>query len=97
MLFEKVMEDAKVTAQDVKDVKKDMAEVKTDMVLVKSDIQDIKNLLTQEKKKSFWDKIPLLREVPNLAWILLILSVCVIGSILGANLDFLKDAFHIAN
>ena len=92
MLFEKVIEDARATATDIKEVKKDVADVKTDVVLLKSDIKDIKEMLT---KKSFWGNIPLLKEVPSLAWILLIIVVCIIGSILGANLDFLQNAFHI--
>lgn len=92
MLFEKVMEDARATASDIKEVKKDVAEVKTDVVLLKSDIKDIKDMLT---RRSVWTKIPLLKEIPNLAWILLIILICVIGSVLGANLDFLQNAFHI--
>lgn len=92
MLFEKVMEDARATASDIKEVKKDVAEVKTDVVLLKSDIKDIKDMLT---RRSVWAKIPLLKEIPNLAWILLIILICVVGSILGANLDFLQNAFHI--
>ena len=94
MVFEKVIEDQRATAQDVRDVKKDVGELKIDVAVLKNDLKDIKELII-EKKKSWLDKIPLLKDVPNLFWILLIIIVCVLGSIAGANLEFLKDAFHI--
>lgn len=96
MVFEKVIEDQKATAQDVRDVKKDLGELKLSFFVFQKEIKDIKELIL-EKRKSFWDKIPLLKDVPNLAWFLLIVIVCVIASLLGANLDFLKDSLRITN
>ena len=84
MLFQKVIEDSEKMGKRIESL-----ENKVD-----TGFAEIKELLTK-KKTSFWDKVPLLKDIPNLAWILLIISVCVIGSILGANLDFLKDAFKI--
>lgn len=96
MVFEKVIEDQKATFQDVKDVKKDLGELKIDVAILKTDMKVIMDFIVA-KKKSFWDKIPLLKDVPNLAWFLLIVIVCVIASLLGANLDFLKDSLRITN
>jgi hypothetical protein len=92
MVFEKVIEDQKVANQDIKEMKKDVSDLKIDVASLKTGVEDIKLLL--EKRKSFWDKIPLLKDIPNLGWIFLIVVVCVIGSVAGANLEFLKDWFH---
>lgn len=83
MLFQKVIEDQEKMGKRIESL-----ETKVD-----AGFAEIKELLT--KKNSFWDRVPLLKDIPNLAWVLLIISVCIIGSILGANLDFLKDTFKI--
>lgn len=94
MVFEKVIEDQKVANQDIRDVKKDVGEMKLEMASLKTTVEDIKVLL-QQRRKTFWERIPLLKDMPTLFWILLIIVVCATFSLLGANLDFLKDALKL--
>ena len=87
MVFEKVIEDQKIANQDVKDMKKDIGEMKIEMASLKTSVEDIKGLL---QKKSIWEKIPLLKDVPTLVWFILWSIVLIIGSIFGANPDFIQ-------
>ena len=87
MLFKKVIEDSERTDKRLISLENDMADVKTDVKAIRT--------LLEQKNKGFWEKVPLLKDIPNLTWILLIVLVCVLGSLLGANLDFLQNAFHI--
>ena len=78
MVFEKVIEDQKVANQDIKDVKKDVGEMKLKMATVETRLEDILNML-QAKRKSLWDRIPLLKEVPTVVWFILwtiVLTIC---------------------
>lgn len=90
MVFEKVIEDQKVANQDIRDVKKDVGEMKLEMVSLKTTVEDIKTLL-QQRRKPLLERIPILKDMPALFWILLIILVCASFSLLGANLDFLKN------
>ena len=99
MVFQKVAEDLRAQGERMTNLEKELSAFKEEtrhgFDEVNSRLYELIELVKYNKKGSFWDKIPLLKDIPNLAWFLLIIVVCIIGSILGANLDFLTNALHI--
>jgi len=89
MVFEKVIEDQKVANQDIKDVKKDVGEMKIEMAELKTTVSDIK-LLLEQKRKTFWDRIPLLKEIPTVVWFILWTIVIAIFCLLGVKPEFIQ-------
>lgn len=88
MVFEQVVKDSSANAEKVAQIEKDMSLVKTDIAVVKNDLTEIKDIL-KSKNKSVWDRVPLLKEIPALAWLLLIVIVGTIGAVLGANMEWI--------
>lgn len=78
MLFEKVIEDNEKIAKRVESL-----EGKMD-----AGFAEIKELLT--KKKSFWEKIPILKEIPLPVWLILWTIVTGLFCLLGVNPEYIK-------
>jgi len=78
MLFEKVIEDNEKIAKRVESL-----EGKVD-----AGFAEIKELLT--KKKSFWEKIPILKEIPLPVWLILWTIVTGLFCLLGVNPEYIK-------
>lgn len=78
MLFEKVIEDNEKIVKRVESL-----EGKVD-----AGFAEIKELLT--KKKNFWEKIPILKEIPLPVWLILWTVVLITGALLGVNPDFIQ-------
>ena len=86
MVFQQVVDDLNKQGERMTNIERRMEslEVKMD-----AGFAELKKLI-EDKKVGFWDKIPLLKDIPNLAWILLIIICLLIGSVFGANVDFVK-------
>lgn len=78
MLFEKVIEDNEKIVKRVESL-----EGKVD-----AGFADLKELLT--KKKTFWEKIPILKEVPLPVWLILWTIVTAVFCLLGVNPEYVK-------
>lgn len=86
MLFQQVVSDLNKQGEKMTNLEKRMESLENKM---DAGFTELKKLI-EDKKVSFWDKIPLLKDIPNLAWILLIIICLIIGSVFGANVDFVK-------
>ena len=53
-------------------------------------IHELTELIKSEKKPTFWERIPLLKEIPTWFWIILWSVVLIIGGLLGVSPDFIK-------
>ena len=75
--------------------KTDSGFAKTDKVLavVLERIGEIQKTLDDRKKPSFWEKIPLLKDIPTLGWLFLIVATCLIAAGFGVDLSFLSNWF----
>ena len=78
MLFEKVIEDNEKIVKRVESL-----EGKVD-----AGFAELKELLT--KKKSFWEKIPILKEIPLPVWLILWTIVTGFFCLLGVNPEYIK-------
>ena len=78
MLFEKVIEDNEKIVKRVESL-----EGKVD-----AGFAELKELLT--KKKSFWEKIPILKEIPLPVWLILWTIVTGLFCLLGVNPEYIK-------
>lgn len=66
---------------------------KTDKVLavVLERIDELQKTIDSQKKPTFWEKIPLLKEIPPLGWIALIIVSCLIAALFGVDLTPLTN------
>lgn len=94
MVFQQVALDLGKQGEKIKMIEERITalEKRTDegFVAISEQIKDLKRTI-EDERKSFIQKIPILKDMPTLFWILLIILVCGAFSLLGANLDFLKD------
>lgn len=94
MVFQQVALDLGKQGEKIKMIEERITalEKRTDegFVAISEQIKDLKRTI-EDENKSFIQKIPILKDMPTLFWILLIILVCGAFSLLGANLDFLKD------
>lgn len=94
MVFEKVIEDQRLANQDIREMKKDVSELKTGFAVLTESVADIKKILenaeAERKKKSFWEKIPLLKEVPIVVWFIIWTVVIAFFCLLGVNPNFIQ-------
>ena len=73
-----------------------MTNLEKEVSLIKEEMRagfaDIKKLIEDEikKKKTFWEKIPLLKEVPTWFWIILWTALIIFGGLMGVNPEFIK-------
>lgn len=85
MLFQKVIEDNSKMGERMTNLEKEVSALKEEM---RAGFADIKKLI--ENKRGFWDKVPLLKEIPTWFWIILWTIVLIFGALLGVNPEFIK-------
>lgn len=93
MVFQQVVYDLNKQGERMKSLEQSVEEVKTELTNVKIDVQKILAAvegLKQEKKKSFWEKIPILKEIPLPVWFILWTIVTGLFCLLGVNPDFIQ-------
>ena len=44
----------------------------------------------KNKPKTFWDRIPLLKDIPTWFWIIIWTALIIVGGVLGVNPEFIK-------
>ena len=94
MVFQQVALDLGKQGERIKMIEERMTalEKRTNegFVEISNQIKDLKKTI-EDEHRSFISKIPILKDMPTLFWIFLIILVCGAFSLLGANLDFLKN------
>ena len=88
MLFQQVVSDLNKQGEKMTNLEKEVSLMKEEM---RAGFAEIKKLIETEKKHSFWERIPLLKEIPTWFWIILWTVVLIIGALLGVNPDFIKN------
>ena len=88
MLFQQVVSDLNKQGEKMTNLEKRMESLENKM---DAGFAEIKKLIEAEKKPSFWEKIPLLKEIPTWFWIILWTVVLIIGALLGVDPDFIKN------
>lgn len=53
-------------------------------------IHELTELIKNDKKPTFWERIPLLGQIPTWFWIILWTIVLIIGGLLGVSPDFIR-------
>ena len=93
MLFEKVIEDNQKMGERMTNLEKEVSAVKEEMRHgfdeVNQRLHEVMNAI-KNKEKTFWDRIPLLKEIPTWFWIILWSVVLICGGLLGVSPDFIK-------
>ena len=89
MLFQQVVSDLSKQGEKMTNLEKRMESLESKM---DAGFADIKKLIEdeREKKKTFWDRIPLLKEIPTWFWIILWTVVIITGALLGVSPDFIQ-------
>ena len=87
MLFQKVIEDNTKMGERMTNLEKEVSLLKEEM---RAGFADIKKLIESENKPTFWDRIPLLGQIPTWFWIILWTVVLIIGGLLGVSPEFIK-------
>ena len=89
MLFQQVVSDLSKQGEKMTNLEKRMESLESKM---DAGFADIKKLIEdeREKKKTFWYRIPLLKEIPTWFWIILWTVVIITGALLGVSPDFIQ-------
>lgn len=93
VLFQQVASDLGKQGERMTNLEKEVSTVKEEMRQgfdeVNQRLHEVMEAI-KNKPKTFWDKIPLLKEIPTWFWIILWTIVLIFGALLGVNPDFIK-------
>ena len=93
MLFQKVIEDNSKMGDRMTNLEKEVALLKEEtrhgFDEVNQRLHEVMEAI-KNKPKTFWDRIPLLKEIPTWFWIILWSVVLICGGLLGVSPDFIK-------
>lgn len=93
VLFQQVASDLGKQGERMTNLEKEVSAVKEEMRQgfdeVNQRLHEVMNAIKNEKK-TFWDRIPLLKEIPTWFWIILWSVVLICGGLLGVSPDFIK-------
>lgn len=93
MLFQKVIEDNSKMGDRMTNLEKEVALLKEEtrhgFDEVNQRLHEVMEAI-KNKPKTFWERIPLLKEIPTWFWIILWTIVLIFGALLGVNPDFIK-------
>ena len=93
MLFQKVIEDNSKMGDRMTNLEKEVALLKEE---TRHGFDELNQRLHEvmeaikNRPKTFWERIPLLKEIPTWFWIILWTIVLIFGALLGVNPDFIK-------
>lgn len=94
MLFQKVIEDNMKMGERMTNLEKELSSFKEEtrhgLDEVNSRLHELIELVRNDKKPTFWDRIPLLKDIPTWFWIILWTVVLIVGGLLGVSPDFIK-------
>lgn len=93
MVFQQVVYDLKSQGERMTNLEKEVSSVKEEMRQgfdeVNQRLHEVMEAI-KNKPKTFWEKIPLLKEIPTWFWIILWTIVLIFGALLGVNPEFIK-------
>lgn len=93
VLFQQVASDLGKQGERMTNLEKEVSTVKEEMRHGFDEVNQKLNdviLAIKTKEKTFWDKIPLLKEIPTWFWIILWSVILICGGLLGVSPDFIK-------
>lgn len=95
MVFQQVVSDLKSQGERMTNLEKEVSSLKEEtrhgFDELNQRIHELTELIKSEKKPTFWERIPLLKEIPTWFWIILWSVVLIIGGLLGVSPDFIKN------
>ena len=93
VLFQQVVSDLSKQGEKMTNLEKEVARLKEETRQgfdeVNQRLHDVMEAI-QSKPKTFWDRIPLLKDIPTWFWIILWTVVIIIGALLGVSPDFIQ-------
>ena len=93
VLFQQVVSDLSKQGEKMTNLEKELSALKEEtrhgFDEVNQRLHDVMNAI-QNKPKSFWDRIHLLKDIPTWFWIILWTVVIIIGALLGVSPDFIQ-------
>ena len=93
VLFQQVASDLGKQGERMTNLEKEVSAVKEEMRQgfdeVNQRLHEVMDAI-KNKEKTFWDRIPLLKEIPTWFWIILWSVVLICGGLLGVSPDFIK-------
>lgn len=87
MLFEKVIEDSQKTGERMTEIEKQVIDIKTQLIVVVEKLDNLDKKIDEKKHSVFETKLA----DNKWFWISIIVFMLLVGSILGANTDFIKN------
>lgn len=94
VLFQQVASDLGKQGERMTNLEKELSafkeETRNGLSEVNSKLHELIELVKIDKKPTFWEKIPLLGQIPTWFWIILWTIVIIIGALLGVSPDFIK-------
>ena len=95
MVFQQVVYDLKSQGERMTNLEKEVSSLKEEtrhgFDELNQRIHELTELIKSEKKPTFWERIPLLKEIPTWFWIILWSVVLIIGGLLGVSPEFIKN------
>jgi len=93
MLFQQVVSDLGKQGEKMSNLEKELSllkeETRQGFDEVTQRLHEVMEAI-KNKPKTFWERIPLLKEIPTWFWIILWTIVLIFGALLGVNPDFIK-------
>ena len=91
MVFQQVVYDLNKQGERMKNLEKNFEEMNTKLQNLTVDVQKILDVVEGLKKKpSFWERIPILKEIPLVVWFILWTVVTGLFCLLGVNPSFIQ-------
>lgn len=94
MVFQKVAEDLRAQGERMTNLEKELSafkeETRNGLIEVNSRLNELIELVKTDKKPTFWERIPLLGQIPTWFWIILWTIIIIIGALLGVSPEFIK-------
>jgi hypothetical protein len=93
VLFQQVVSDLSKQGEKMNNLEKELSALKEEtrngFDEVNQRLHDVMEAI-RNKPKTFWDRIPLLKDIPTWFWIILWTVVIIIGALLGVSPDFIQ-------
>lgn len=98
VLFQQVASDLGKQGERMTNLEKELSafkeETRNGFNEVNSKLHELIELVKTDKKPTFWERIPLLGQIPTWFWIILWTIIIIIGALLGVSPDFIKYIQH---
>lgn len=93
VLFQQVVSDLSKQGEKMTNLEREVSllkeETRQGFDEVNQRLHDVMEAITN-KPKTFWDRIPLLKDIPTWFWIIIWTALIIIGGVFGVNPEFIK-------